>query len=187
MLHWYVAMGCVKQHHLQEVMLARVRDIALAQTLVRVVQRVLCVGHTSVRYLCKDAGVAEVLRWSWCEQYRSVRMEGLPLVSDEVVAAAKSVGAGTAVAGCLLFLFDFLSGFLALLGLLPAVTAALQYEAVDSVGDRSHEMVGAVELKVAYTHEGYNCRVPPAEVRLPGIFAGSLISPGLWNGCVGVG
>ena len=114
-------------------------------------------------------------------------MEALPLVSDEVVAAAKSVGAGTAVAGCLLFLLDFVSGFLAPLGLLLAVTAALQYEAVDSVGDRSQEMVGAVELKVAYTHESYNCRVLPSEVRLPSIFASSLISPALWNGCVGVG
>ncbi len=78
MLHWHVAMGCVKQHHLQKVMLARVRDIALAQTLVRVVQRVLCVGHASVRYRCKDAADAEMLRWSWCEQYTSVRTEAFP-------------------------------------------------------------------------------------------------------------
>ena len=41
MLHCHVAMGWVKQHQLQKVMLALVRDIGLAQTSVRVVQRVL--------------------------------------------------------------------------------------------------------------------------------------------------
>ena len=34
MFHWYVASGFAKQHQLQEVMLARVRDIVLAQMLV---------------------------------------------------------------------------------------------------------------------------------------------------------
>ena len=76
----------------------------------RVVQGVLCVGHASVWYRFKDAADAEVLRWSWCEQYTSVRTEAFPLVSNELVAVAQSVGAGTSDAGCTLFLSDLLSG-----------------------------------------------------------------------------
>ena len=52
-LHWHVAMGCVNQHHLQKVVLSRLRDIGLARLLVRVVHRVMSVGHVSVRCLFK--------------------------------------------------------------------------------------------------------------------------------------
>ena len=179
MLHWYVAMGLSKQHHLQEVMLARVRDIGLAQTLVRVVQRVLSVGHASVRYLCKDAADTALLRRLWCESNSPVSTEPLPLVNPDVVAAAKFVGAGIAFADCMPFLSALLSGYPSLLGLIQAVTSALQSEAVDPRGDRPHELVGVVEPKVAYTHESPNCQVPPAEVCLPGLFAASLFWGGL--------
>ena len=97
MLHWYVAMGLSKQHHLQQVMLARVRDIGLAQTLVRVVQRVLCVGHASVRYLCKDEGDNALLCGLWCESNSIVVSEPLPSVHSDVLAAAEHVRAGTAL------------------------------------------------------------------------------------------
>ena len=105
--------------------------------------------------------------------------ELLPLVNLDVIAAAKSVGAGTAFVGCMLFLSALLSGFPSLLGLLPAVTVALQFEALDSRGVRPHELVGGVEPKVAYTHETPNCQVPPAEVCCPGVFAASLFWGGL--------
>ena len=117
MLHWHVAMGCVNQHHFQKVMLARVRDMGLAQTLVRVVHRVMCVGHVSVRDLCRDAADFALLRWSWCEQNSPVSTEPLALVNLDVLAAAKSLGAGTAFAGCLQFLSALLSGFPSLLAL----------------------------------------------------------------------
>ena len=55
----------------------------------------------------------------------------------------------------------------------------LHYEAVDARGDRPHDLVGAVEVKVAETHESPNCQVLPAEVRLPGAHVGSLIWGGL--------
>ncbi len=55
----------------------------------------------------------------------------------------------------------------------------LPSEAVDPRGDRSRELVGVVEPKVAYTHESPNCQVPPAEVCLPGVFAASLFWGGL--------
>ncbi len=157
MLHWYVASGFAKQHHLQEVMLARVRDIGLAQTLVRVVQRVLCVGHASVRYLCENAADTALLRRLWCEQNRSERSESLPLVTSDVLAAAKSVGAGTPFVDCVPFLSTLLSGFPSLLGLLPAVMGALQSEAMDSMGECMHEVFGGVEPEVAYTYEIPNC------------------------------
>ena len=70
----------------------------LARTLVRVVQRGSCVGHASVRYLCKDAAG---------EQNGRVSTEPLLL----------------------------------------AMTSALHYEAVDSRGDRPHDLVGAVHLR----------------------------------------
>ena len=103
MLHWYVAMGLSKQHHLQQVMLARVRDIGLAQTLVRVVQRVLCVGHASVRYLCKDEGDNALLCGLWCESNSIVVSESLPSVHSDVLAAVEHVRAGTALVDCMLF------------------------------------------------------------------------------------
>ena len=117
MLHWYVAMGLSKQHHLQQVMLARVRDIGLAQTLVRVVQRVLCVGHASVRYLCKDEGDNALLCGLWCESNSIVVSKPLPSVHSDVLAAAEHVRAGTAVVDSMPFLSELLSGCPALLPL----------------------------------------------------------------------
>ena len=175
MLHWHVAMGCVNQHHFQKVMLARVRDMGLAQTLVRVVHRVMCVGHVRVRCLCKDVADIALLHRLWCESNSPVRTEPLPLVNPDVLDAAKFVGAGTAFAGCMPFLEALLSAFPSLLELLPAVTSALQSEAVDSRGECLHEPVGAVEPKVAYAHESFNCQVPSAEVRLPGLFAAFVV------------
>ena len=179
MLHWYVASCFAKQHQLQEVMLCRVRDIGLAQTLVRVVQSVLCVEHASVRYLCKNVADTEFLRRLWCEQDTSVRLELLPLVTSDALAAAKSVGAGTPFADCMPFMSALLSGFPSLLGLLPVVMVALQSEAMDSMGDVLHEVVGGVEPEVAYTYEIPNCRVPPAELRLPSLFVATLFWGGL--------
>ena len=178
MLHWHVAMGCVNQHHFQKVMLARVRDMGLAQTLVRVVHRVMCVGHVRVRCLCKDVADIALLHRLWCESNSLVRTEPLLLVNPDVLDAAKFVGAGTAFVGCMPFLEALLSAFPSLLELLPAVTSALQSEVLDVRGDRRHEPVGAVEVKVLYTHESLNCQVPPAEVCLPGLFAASLF----WGG-----
>ena len=171
MTHWYVASGFAKQHHLQEVMLARVRDIGLAQTLVRVVLKFLHVEHAGARYLCKDAAANSPLSALWCDTNNSVHIEPLPLVNSGLLAAAKSVGSGPAFADCMQFLSDLLSGFSSLRGLLSAVTSVSQSEAVDVRGDRPHEPVGALELKVLYTHESCNCQVPPAEVCLPGLFS----------------
>ena len=105
--------------------------------------------------------------------------EPLALVNLDVLAAAKSLGAGTAFAGCMLFLSALLSGFPSSLGLLSAVASALQSEAVDVRGDRRHGPVGAVEFRVLHTHESRNCQVLPAEARLPGFFAASLFWGGL--------
>ncbi len=111
MLHWHVAMGCVNQHHFQKVMLARVRDMGLAQTLVRVVHRVMCVGHVRVRCLCKDVADIALLHGSWCESNSLVRTESLLLVNPDELDAAKFVGAGTALAVCMPFLEALLSAF----------------------------------------------------------------------------
>ena len=54
MLHWYVAMGLPKQHHAQKVMLCRVRDFALAQVVVDVIQKHLRIDNCSVRSNSKD-------------------------------------------------------------------------------------------------------------------------------------
>ena len=179
MLHWHVAMGCVNQHHFQKVMLALVRDMGLAQTLVRLVHPVMCVGHVRVRCLCKDVADIALLHRLWCESNSLVRTESLLLVNPDVLDAAKFVGAGTAFAGCMPFLEALLSAFPSLLELLPAVTSALQSEVLDVRGDRRHEPVGAVEVKVLYTRESPNCQVLPAEVCLPGLFAASLFWGGL--------
>ena len=55
----------------------------------------------------------------------------------------------------------------------------LPSEPVDLRGARLHERVGVVEPKVAYFHDSYNCRVPPAEVCLPSVIVGSLFWGGL--------
>ena len=83
MLHWYVAMGLLKQHHYQQVMLARVRDIGLPHTLVCVVQRFLCVGHASVWYLCKDEADSALLRRLWFESNCMVISELFALGKSE--------------------------------------------------------------------------------------------------------
>ena len=179
MLHWYVASGFAKQHTLQEIMLARVRDIGLAQTLVCVVQRVLCVGHVSVRYLTENAADTALLRRLWCEQNSSVLPEPLPQVTSYVVAAAEFVGAATSFADCIPFLEALLSASPKLLGLLSVVMGAHVSEAMDSMGDRLHEVAGGVEPEVVYMHEIPNCRVPPVELRFPGVFAATLFWGGL--------
>ena len=84
--------------------------------LVRVVHRVMCLGHVSVRDLCRDATDFAPLRWSWCEQNSLVSAEPLALVNLDVLAAAKSLGAGTASAGCMLICRLYCLDFLHLLG-----------------------------------------------------------------------
>ena len=178
MLHWYVAMGLSKQHHYQQVMLARVRDIGLAQTLVSVVQRVLCVGHVSVRYMCKDETDNVLLSTLWCESNSTVVSEPMPLVHPGVLAAAKSVGDGTAFCDALPFLSELLSGCPAHALLSQALQLMQSSELHDPRGARSREHPGGVEPQVVYSHESYNCQVPPAEVCLPGVILGSLY----WGG-----
>ena len=109
MLHWYVAMGLSKQHHYQQVMLARVRDIRLAQTLVSVVQGVLRVGHVSGWYMCKDEADNVLLEGLWCDSNPIVDYQLLPSVRSGVLEVAQCVGDGAQLLDYMPFLLELFS------------------------------------------------------------------------------
>ena len=66
LLHMYVAMGLSKQHYLQRMCLARVRDFALLRLLADVVQDQLRVNRRVVRAIHQSEAENELLRRCYC-------------------------------------------------------------------------------------------------------------------------
>ena len=125
MLHWYVAQGWSKQHHMQQVMLCRVRDLTLAQQVVHVLKKTLRIGHCSVRSLNTDNTECSTMLRLWNDSYGKHPSERIPLIrSGEMVHEAAAAKSAELLSECIPFL-KALTESSPMIGLLNVVTELL--------------------------------------------------------------
>jgi hypothetical protein len=182
MLHMYHAMGLSRQHHMQQIILARGRDFQLAQAVVAAAQEILeQTGRVTVTPVNKDKDLNDKLKESWyktaVEQDTS---QSTSRLSNSIETDALTLAADAReFSECASFLDALFVDDPYALSLVEAVahiqSAEMHYNA--SVRTPKPRMT-AQGSEVNYTHECPNCKSPPGEIILSKHFAGRL----LWGG-----
>lgn len=194
LLHVYVAMGLSKQHYMQQVILCRVRDFQLSQALLDIIHVHLHVPHVSVQALHKDAQERQLIVDVWHETYDPFENTPMPVIGGAIGDVAGEVKCANTISACEPFLRLLTSSCSKMQDLLwevlgiirtrqsseiPAVEASNECQLVSLSPFLSGRKPGpSQEPTIQYVHEALNCRVPPAQILLPGIIQGTL----LWGG-----
>jgi len=180
LFHWYCAQGLDRQYHLQQAVLARVRDFEVAVIVVRVLQERLLVKHGSVKATCKEGADRDLLMQCWNNVWTGSPLVALPGFSEQALLVAGSVAKSSQLIDCLPFVHAVIPSGMSLLSAAEVQMAWQAHNAVASgevvTGVGSSEMS---EPRVSYVHEHWRCRVPPAFIDIPSKFPGRLLYGGL--------
>ena len=181
LFHWYCAQGLDRQHHLQQAVLARVRDIRVAVIIVQVLQERLCIPHASVRAICKDETDRHVLLHAWSKDWTGGDLVAMPGFSLEAREVAPLSVSWQHFYHCFPFIHavDPLAKNYADSNAHLADWQAL-FQAEQLVRFTSAAWIcAAPEPSVNYVHEEFRCRVPPGTISIPLRFRGELLYGGL--------
>ena len=169
LLHLYQAMGLTEDHALQTTCLARVLDHELAHEVIKAAQQMLGHARVVVSATPQDEDARNDLLSSWSEkcfdpmitECRATQVHGMTFPSCPDFEGYRS----------------FLKTFYQDSNSLAAV--------VDTVADRIAQLHANTAVQdmlaphVDYQYEANNCKMPPAEIQLPGHFPGRLFVGGL--------
>ena len=180
LFHWYCAQGLDRQHHLQQAVLARVRDFEVAAIIVQVLQERLLVTHGSVEATCKEASDRVVLKQAWSNVWTGSPLVALPKFSDEALGAAVSAATASQFLDCFPFI-QTVASFETCPSCATEVQRVWQEHISVATGQMDTERVKSEmpEPEVCYLHESWQCRVPPGSIQIPNIFPGQLLYGGL--------
>ena len=180
LFHWYCAQGLDRQHHLQQAVLARVRDLEVAAIIVQVLQERLLVKHGSVEAICKEATDRALLMQAWSNVWTGSPLVALPKFSEEALGAALAAATASQFTDCFPFIHA-LAPFETSLACATEVQRAWQEHISVATGEMDTERGNSEmpEPEVRYIYENWQCRVPPGSIQIPNIFPGKLLYGGL--------
>jgi hypothetical protein len=104
LLHFYVACGLNKQHDLQTIILARVRDFDMAKVVAQIAHEELEIGHVSVRSVNKDSVDCGIMESLWNDVWIDFSNMAMPTLDCGMRTEAKEAASGAAFLDCVPFL-----------------------------------------------------------------------------------
>ncbi len=180
LFHWYCAQGLDRQHHLQQAVLARVRDLEVAAIIVRVLQDRLLIKHGSVEAICKEGTDRALLMQAWNNVWTGSPLVAWPEFSEEALGAAGSAATASQFIDCLPFVQAVIPSETSFVSVTEVQRAWQEHNSVAT--GVMHTQRGNSEMPepgLRYIYEHWRCRVPPGSIEIPSIFPGKLLYGGL--------